>query len=85
MYRLFWWKFEVQWRISLKVNKIFESKFGNSKFKSNSMQFQELIQSSLTNQVNTALKYFLQSSLTNQVNTALKYFLLSGTDVTKHH
>ena len=47
--------------ISLQINNIFGSDFGNTEFKSISMQFQELIQSSLTKHVNTALKYFLRS------------------------
>ena len=56
--------------MSLQVNKIFGSKFGNSELMSTSMQFQELIPSSLTKHVNTAVKYF---------------FLGPKTDVIKHH
>ena len=55
--------------ISLQVHNIFGSKFGNTKFRSTSMQFQELI----------------QSSLTKHVNTELEYFVRSKTDVIKHH
>ena len=44
--------------ISLQVNKILDSKLEKSKFKSASMQFHELIQSSLTKHVNIALDSF---------------------------